>query len=271
VVINRVKHHAERRESDGRGGGDGDASEERVTEPLPARWRRVHYRTPTTERNKTFPSLGRSTRDRSLDLRPLARRAQPSPVAVELYPAGVLATCSERQRGEADGTARRDRPRRRGVGAQRADPIRGGRPPTAAGFFVDAYRRSTTHLLVENDEIVAFASRAPRRLHPLSGCPPRSPGARSRRAPHRRRGPGTPISHLPRPHDQHRGARLLRTPRLRGSSAGSTTTTRTVATPTTSSSAASRSASGSPGSSGGSREVLRIARGPRSACKTDSH
>jgi ribosomal protein S18 acetylase RimI-like enzyme len=26
------------------------------------------------------------------------------------------------------------------------------------GFFVDAYRRSTTHLLVENDEIVAFAS-----------------------------------------------------------------------------------------------------------------
>jgi len=26
------------------------------------------------------------------------------------------------------------------------------------GFFVDAYRRSTTHLLVESDEIVAFAS-----------------------------------------------------------------------------------------------------------------
>ena len=26
------------------------------------------------------------------------------------------------------------------------------------GFFIDAYRRSTTHLLVENDELVAFAS-----------------------------------------------------------------------------------------------------------------
>ncbi|GAB7008846.1 GNAT family N-acetyltransferase [Halorubrum trueperi] len=26
------------------------------------------------------------------------------------------------------------------------------------GFFVDAYRRSTTHLLVENDALVAFAS-----------------------------------------------------------------------------------------------------------------
>ena len=26
------------------------------------------------------------------------------------------------------------------------------------GFFIDAYRRSTTHLLVENDEVVAFAS-----------------------------------------------------------------------------------------------------------------
>jgi len=26
------------------------------------------------------------------------------------------------------------------------------------GFFVDAYRRSTTHLLVENDQLIAFAS-----------------------------------------------------------------------------------------------------------------
>ncbi|WP_418285863.1 GNAT family N-acetyltransferase [Halorubrum sp. DTA46] len=26
------------------------------------------------------------------------------------------------------------------------------------GFFIDAYRRSTTHLLVENDDVVAFAS-----------------------------------------------------------------------------------------------------------------
>jgi len=247
-------------------GGDGDASEERVTEPLPARWRRVHYRTPTTERNKTFPSLGRSTRDRSLDLRPPPAERNRPRWRWSYIPLACLATCSERQRGEADGTARRDRPRRRGVGAQRADPIQEGVLRQRRGFFVDAYRRSTTHLLVENDEIVAFASVRRDGYIPFWLSTPITGGAVTPSASsptwprNTDQSPATPARPTP-------GARLLRTPRLRGRPPDRRLLRGRWRRLLPQARRRVVSASGSPGSSGGSREVLRIARGPEAPAK----